>query len=109
VAYDKELAGRVRDELALESDLTERRMFGGLAFMLRGNMCCGIVGEEPMVRVGPREHASALAAPHARPMDFTGRPMVGMVYVGRDGLAAEGDRRGWVQRGATFARSLPPK
>jgi hypothetical protein len=109
LAYDEALAGRVRDALALEPDLTERRMFGGLAFMLRGNMCCGIVGDELMVRVGPRGHASALAAPHVRPMDFTGPPMVGMVYVERDGTAAEDDLRGWVERGADFARSLPPK
>jgi TfoX/Sxy family transcriptional regulator of competence genes len=84
-------------------------MFGGLAFMVRGNMCCGVVGEELMVRVGADGHADALAAPHARPMDFTGRPMKGMVYVAREGVAADADLRGWVERGAAHARSLPAK
>lgn len=109
MAYDEELAARVRDVLALEPDLAERKMFGGLAFMLRGNMCCGIVGDDLLVRVGADGHADALAQPHVREMDFTGRPMKGMVYVGRAGLAADGDLRGWVMRGVGIARSLPPK
>jgi TfoX/Sxy family transcriptional regulator of competence genes len=109
VAYDEVLAERVRDALALAAELAERKMFGGLAFMLRGNMCCGVVGDELVVRVGPQGHTDALAAPHVRPMDFTGRPMTGMVYVGRDGVAADGDLRGWVERGAAHARALPPK
>src|SRR3954465_7004775 len=103
MAYDEELAARVRDVLALEPDLAERKMFGGLAFMLRGNMCCGIVGDELMVRVGADGHADALAGPHARGMAFTGRPMRGMVYVGRAGIAADGDLRSWVERGAEHA------
>jgi TfoX/Sxy family transcriptional regulator of competence genes len=109
VAYDESLAGRVRDVLALEPDLAERKMFGGLAFLLRGNMCCGIVGDKLMVRVGAEGHDRALAAPHVRPMDFTGRPMKGMVYVGRDGIAGDAELRHWVERGADYARSLPPK
>jgi TfoX/Sxy family transcriptional regulator of competence genes len=109
MAYDEALAGRVRAALAAEPDVAERRMFGGVAFMVRGHMCCGVVGEELMVRVGAAGHADALGRPHVRPMDFTGRPMTGMVYVGRDGLAAEADLRGWVERGADHARSLPPK
>src|SRR5215212_8414648 len=109
MAYDESLARRVRSQLANQVDLHERKMFGGLAFMVRGNMCCGIVGDELMVRVGAAEQASALAEPHVRPMDFTGRPMAGMVYVGRAGIAADRDLRGWVERGADDARSLPPK
>ena len=109
MAYDETLAARVRDALALEPDVAERKMFGGLAFMLRGNMCCGVVGEQLMVRVGAAGHAEALAAPYARPMDFTGRPMKGMLYVAGAGLAADADLRRWVERGAAHARVLPPK
>jgi hypothetical protein len=109
MAYDEALAVRIRDALALEPDLTERKMFSGLAFMLRGNMCCGVVGDELMVRVGPAEHDRAVGLSHARPMDFTGRPMKGMVYVRRAGVAAEADLRGWVARGAAYARALPAK
>jgi TfoX/Sxy family transcriptional regulator of competence genes len=109
LAYDEALAGRVRDVLAFEPDLAERKMFGGLAFMLRGNMCCGVLGDELMVRVGAEGHDRALALPHARPMDFTGRPMKGMIYVGRDGIADDAALRGWVERGAAHARALPPK
>ena len=79
MAYAEELADRVRKALAGIDGISERRMFGGLAFMVAGNMCCGIVGEELMVRVGPEAYARALSRPHARAMDFTGRPLKGMV------------------------------
>ncbi|HKY24539.1 MAG TPA: TfoX/Sxy family protein [Gaiella sp.] len=108
MAYDENLAGRVRDVLAPEAGLTERKMFGGLAFMLDGHMCCGIVGDELMLRLGIDGAEAALARPHVRPMDFTGRPMAGMVYVSRDGLRGIALRR-WVERAAAFARTLPPK
>ena len=109
MAYDETLAARVRDALALEPNLTERKMFGGLAFMVGGNMCCGIVKDELMVRVPPDDYAAALTEPHARAMDFTGRPMKGMLFVAPAGLAADADLRTWVTRGAVHARSLPPK
>lgn len=83
----------MRDHLALESDVVERKMFGGLAFRVRGNMCCGVVGGELMVRVGAGGYDELLAEPHARPMDFTGRPMKGMLYVGAPGTATEVDLR----------------
>ena len=109
MAYDERLAARVRDQLALESDVVERKMFGGLAFMVRGNMCCGVVGDELMVRVGAGAHDRLVAEPHARPMDFTGRPMKGMLYVGAPGLDGDADLGRWVERGVAHARSLPPK
>jgi len=84
-------------------------MFGGLCFLLGGNMCCGIVGEELMLRVGPEAYAAALARDHAREMDFTGRALKGMVYVGADGVAEDEALRAWVDMGAAFAGSLPPK
>jgi TfoX/Sxy family transcriptional regulator of competence genes len=108
VAYDKGLAERVRGVLN-GPDITERKMFGGLAFMVDGNMAVGIVGDELMVRVGHEAWDDALQEPHAREMDFTGRSMKGMVYVDSEGFAEDADLALWVERGASFAGSLPPK
>jgi hypothetical protein len=77
--------------------------------MLNGNMCCGVVGEELMVRVGPDAWESCLAEPHAREMDFTGRSLKGMVYVACEGIEDDTDLAAWVERGRSFAGSLPPK
>ena len=82
-------------------------MFGGLTFTLGDKMCCGVVKDDLMVRVGPEGYGAALAEPGARPMDFTGRPMKGMVYVASDGYRAEADLARWVGRGADFAASRP--
>jgi len=109
VAFDEGLAERVRALLANEPDSHERKMFGGLCFLCSGNMACGIVGDELMVRVGPDAWTDALRQPHAREMDFTGRSMKGMVSVGVDGFTEDADLVTWVRRGATYARSLPPK
>lgn len=109
MAYDEGLAERVRTLLGDDADVSERKMFGGLAFMYAGNMACGIVGDELMVRVGADAWADALTQPAAREMDFTGRSMKGMVYVGVDGLAEDGDLQTWVDRGVAIAGSLPPK
>jgi TfoX/Sxy family transcriptional regulator of competence genes len=109
LAYDESLASRIRDHLALEPDVVEKKMFGGLAFMVRGHMCCGVNGGDLMLRVGSDTHHQLLAEPHARPMDFTGRPMKGMLYVGAPGTATEVDLRQWVERGVAHVRSLPPK
>jgi TfoX/Sxy family transcriptional regulator of competence genes len=109
MAYDEGLTQRIREALAEREDLAERRMFGGVAFLLGGHMCAGVVGDDLMVRVGPDAYASALAEPDAREMDFTGRPMRGLVYV--DGASLESDARlaVWIARGVAFAGSLPPK
>ena len=109
MAYDEQLAARVRAILGRHKALTEKKMFGGLSFMLRGNMCCCIVRDDLMVRVGPEHFETALAQPHARPMDFTGRPLKSMVYVGPDGYRSELALMNWVNRGVDFAASLPPK
>ena len=110
MAFDEELADRIRETLA-ESDvpLDERRMFGGLAFMVRGHMTVGIVGEELMVRVGKDAYDAAVAQPHARPMDLTGKPMAGFVFVAPPGVDDDADLRDWVHRGLDFTGSLPPK
>ncbi|HWH32907.1 MAG TPA: TfoX/Sxy family protein [Egibacteraceae bacterium] len=109
MAYDEALAERVREAIAAREALSERKMFGGIAWMLHGNMAVGIVGEDLMVRVGPQAYESALREPHARPMDFTGRPMNGYVFVAAPGLTADQDLAAWVARGAGFAETLPPK
>ncbi len=109
MAYDEALAARIRSAFEGEANVTEKKMFGGVAFMVDGNMACGVTGDELMVRVGPDNHEDALSRPHARPMDFTGRPMRGMVYVARPGFQSDPDLAAWVESGASFARGLPPK
>jgi TfoX/Sxy family transcriptional regulator of competence genes len=108
MAFDEGLAERVR-HLGAEPGLSERKMFGGLCFLLNGNMSHGIVGNELMVRVGPAAYSEALALPHAREMDFTGRSMRGMVFVSEDGISEDDDLKEWLQRGLDFAGALPAK
>ena len=84
-------------------------MFGGIAFLLDGHMCCGVLGSDLMLRLGEREAATALAEPHARAMDFTGRPMRSMVYVGARGIESEEDLNRWVLRAVAHVKTLPPK
>ena len=106
MAYDEKLADRVRDVLEQEDGVTERKMFGGLAFMVRGQMACGIVGDDLMLRLGAESADKALERPHVRPMDFTGRPLSGMVYVGPDGLQGATLRR-WVGKSVAFGETCP--
>ena len=107
--YDESLAARVRAALADQGELDEKKMFGGLAFMLRGNMCCAVMREGLLVRVGRDQHAATLALPHVHEMDFTGRSMRGFVVVDSAGLAADADLSNWVRRGVEFAGTLPAK
>lgn len=109
MAYDEALAARVRDVLSDEFGVVEKKMFGGVAFMLRGNMSVGVTKDGLMVRVGKENNDAALALPHARMMDFTGKPMQGFIYVDPAGIASEGDLRAWVGRGVAYAETLPEK
>ena len=109
MAYDEGLAQRIRDTLVDQDGLVEKKMFGGVAFMVHGNMACGVVKEDMMVRVGHDTFDEAVGQAHARPMDFTGKPSRSMVYVDVVGLDEEDDLARWVQRGVDFALSLPPK
>jgi TfoX/Sxy family transcriptional regulator of competence genes len=102
MSYDEQLAKRVRKCLASRSDVVEKKMFGGLCFMVGGAMCCGLTKTDFMVRVGPERYDEALAQPHARPMDFTGRPLKGMVYVAPEGIRTDGALARWVRRGLEF-------
>lgn len=109
MGYDEGIAERVRALLASRADVIERRMFGGLAFMVRGNMCCGVLGSDLVVRVGLENYPAALQKPHARKMDFTGRTLKGLVYVGKGGIHSDQSLRSWVSRGLEFAESLPAR
>jgi len=109
LACDEQLVERVRTALEGIQGAGERRMFGGVCFTLNGNMACGVVRDELMVRVGPEKYGHALKQPHARLMDFTGRPMVGYVFVAAQGLKGESSLKGWVDAGVAHARTLPPK
>lgn len=109
MAFDEGLADRIRDVLISRSEVSERKMFGGIAFMVAGNMAVGVIGEDLMVRLDPADAEKALEEPHTRPMDFTGKPMKNMVYVDSEGTASDEDLAGWVEAGADYASSLPPK
>lgn len=109
MAYDEGLAERVRDVLAFREDIIEKRMFGGIAFMLGGNMCVGVVRDVLMVRVGADGYEDALVEPHARPMDFTGKPLKGFIYVDPEGVDDDENLQTWIERGVAFAASLPVK
>jgi TfoX/Sxy family transcriptional regulator of competence genes len=110
VAFDEGLAGRVRDLLDGQPDVAERRMFGGVAFLLGGNMCCGVIGDDLIVRLDPPQAERLLAFESgARPMDFTGRPMRGWLYVAPEAVAEDTDLETWVGRAEDFAASLPSK
>lgn len=109
MAYDEELAERVRALMAPYGPVDEIKMFGGLCFTVRGNMAIGVTKDDLMVRVGPDQHEAAMAKAGARPMDFTNKPMKGFVFVGPNGTTGARALKGWVEMGANFASSLPPK
>jgi TfoX/Sxy family transcriptional regulator of competence genes len=109
MAYDHDLANRIREQLADEDAVTEKEMFGGIAFLLAGNMAVGVSREELMVRVGKEQGDAALAEPHARPFDMSGRPMKAWVLVEPAGFDTDEQLAEWVARGVAYARSLPPK
>jgi hypothetical protein len=109
MAFDTGLADRIRARLGKRKGLTEKKMFGGIGFMLGGNMACGVHGQDMIVRVKPEETEKALSEPHTRQFDLTGRPMKGWILVEPKGLAQDADLGKWVGVGATYAESLPPK
>jgi len=109
MAYDEGLAQRIRESLSELPGLAEKKMFGGVGYMIRGNMACGVHGDEMIVRVGPDSYEEALASTHTRPFDMTGRPMKGWVMVAPDGIESDAELDRWIQRGVEFALSLPPK
>ena len=109
MAYDLGLADRIRAVLGRRGEFTERKMFGGLCFMVNGNMCCGIVKNDLMLRLTPELVTSALREPHTRPMYFTGKPMKSMIYVEAEGIDSDSSLERWVRSAENVARTLPGK
>ena len=109
MAYDEGLAQRIREAVEERPEISEKKMFGGLCFLVAGNMCFGVIADELMVRVGPDTYEQNLARAYTREMDFTGRPMKGMLYVATAGFDSDADLEAWLARGLDFAESLPPK
>jgi TfoX/Sxy family transcriptional regulator of competence genes len=109
MAFDEGVAERLRGRFAGRTDIVEKKMFGGIAFMHNGNMCCGVVNDTLMARVGADNYQSALARAGAREMDFTGKALKGFVYVDPDGFAEDADLWDWIALCETFTSSLPPK
>jgi TfoX/Sxy family transcriptional regulator of competence genes len=110
VPYDEDLANRIRELIASEADVTEKRMFGGLAFLVGGNMSVAASGQGGLlVRVDPEETDALLEKPHAQPFEMRGREMQGWLRVDADGVRTKRQLEPWVRRGVAYARSLPPK
>ena len=109
MAYDEALASRIRKALAKQQGVTERAMFGGICFMVRGNMCCGTLKQDLVVRLGPERYEQALAKRHVRPMNFTGRPLRGFVFVAPDGVKTQRALASWVGQGLKYIQTLPAR
>ena len=109
MSYDEGLAQRIREQLQERNDVEEKKMFGGLCFMVSSHMCCGIIKETLMARVGPDNYEKFLAMKHVSEMDFTGKPMKGMIYVSPQGLESDSGLAKWVSICTGFVESLPPK
>jgi TfoX/Sxy family transcriptional regulator of competence genes len=109
MAYDQDLALQVHAALGSISGLTEKKMFGGIGYLIHGNMACGVNQKDLIVRVGPERYQAALDHPHTKVFDMTGRPMTGWIVVLPEGYASDADLQNWVQQGVDFALSLPPK
>lgn len=109
MAYDDGLAQRIREQLQDYPNVEEKKMFGGLCFMVSRHMCCGIVGDKLMARVGPGQYEEKLKKEHAATMDFTGKPMKGMLYVESEGVQSDKDLREWIDTCLNFIQTLPPK
>jgi TfoX/Sxy family transcriptional regulator of competence genes len=110
VPYDEDLANRIRELIAADPDVTEKKMFGGLAFLVGGNMSVAVSGQGGlMVRVHPQDTDALLAKPHARPFEMRGRELQGWLRVDAEGLRTKRQLEPWVGRGVAYGRSLPPK
>lgn len=107
MVYNEALAARVRNELIGAPALEEKKMFGGITFMVSGQMCCGVLKDDLIVKIGADNWDQLIAQPHVRPFDFSGRPMVGMVYVAQPGVASESSLREWIDRGLRYVQEHP--
>ena len=109
MAYDEGLGQRIREVLDEQPNLVEKKMFGGVGFMVQGNMACGVHKDMLIVRVGPKAYEETMKYPHTRPFDMTGRAMKGWVMVEPGGFESATDLKDWVEQGLNFTLTLPPK
>ena len=109
MAYNESSAERIRNQMKKNKGFVEKKMFGGICFLLNGNMACGIRNDDIIVRVGKDAYEDCLLLPHTRQFDITGRPMSGWVMVSPEGYQSDNELKTWLQRGIDFAKSLPPK
>jgi len=109
MAYDTKLGDRIREKLKDTRGLAEKKMFGGVGFMIHGNMACGILKNDLIVRINPEHHDEMMKRPHVKPFDNMGRPMVGWILVSPEGCKTDKALADWVKMGVDFAKSLPPK
>jgi TfoX/Sxy family transcriptional regulator of competence genes len=109
VAYNEHVAERVRLLLKRRRGIEEKKMFGGIAFLLNGHMCCGVLNNSLVLRLGEECTRAALREPYTRPMDFTGKVMKSMIYLGPKGFRKDNELKSWIERAVSFARSLPKK
>ena len=109
MAYDESLAERVRRLLDDPPEMVEKKMFGGVGFLVQGNMACGVHQDYLIVRINPESHEAALRQPHVRVFDLTGRAMKGWIVVEKDGIVEEETLHHWIRKGIDFALTLPPK
>ncbi len=109
MAYDPELAERIRQALKRRRGVSERKMFGGLCFTIRGHMCCGVIGNDLVLRLGEQGVMEALKQPHTRPMDFTGKPLKSMIYLSSEAHSDQAALKAWIDRAIKHCHTLPPK
>lgn len=109
MVYNEQLAAKTRALISRRRGFSEKKMFGGMAYLINGNMCCGVLKDDLVVRVDPKEYETTLAMPNARPMDFTGRTIRGFVYVDSKGWSKGEALKKWVEMGVKYASSLPKK
>lgn len=109
MAYDETVADQIRKALRRRRGISEKKMFGGIAFMLHGNMCCGVIRDNLVLRLGEDEASKALSEPHTGVMDFTGRPLKSMIYIRPAGYRSYDDLQAWINRAFDFVKTLPKK
>lgn len=109
MSYDEKLASRIAESLKDKRGITQKKMFGGLCFLLNGNMLCGIAKGKLVARVGPEAYDKSLKQKHTKPMDFTGKPLRGMVYILPEGTKSKASLKGWIDKSMDFVRTLPTK
>lgn len=109
MAFDTALVNRLRSHFNGRQDIEEKRMFGGMAFMIGGHMCVGVLNDSLVARIGPDQHKDSLSSMYASPFDYTGKPLNGFVYVAPEGIRSDTELADWVTKCEGFVFSLPPK